>query len=110
MFFSNRSAAYLSKGDATNALSDAQRCIQLSPTWPKGYSRQGAALHSLRRYDEAVEIYNKGTIIIVIVVVVVVVVVVIIIDLVVVKIVIKIITILVMNNDHYFYYCYCFSS
>lgn len=60
VFFSNRSAAYLSKGDASSALSDAQRCIELKGDWSKGYSRKGAALHSLRRYDEAVNAYEDG--------------------------------------------------
>jgi stress-induced-phosphoprotein 1 len=60
VFFSNRSAAYLSKGDAINAFSDAKRCIDLSPSWAKGYSRKGAALHSLRRYDEAADAYKAG--------------------------------------------------
>lgn len=85
VFFSNRSAAYLSKGDAKNALSDAERCITLNGTWPKGYSRKGlivfifalnytfaivdelifpiyigAALHALRKYDEAITVYESG--------------------------------------------------
>jgi len=60
VFFSNRSAAYLSKGDAENALHDAEECVKLSPQWPKGYSRKGAALHALRRYDEGVSAYNSG--------------------------------------------------
>ncbi|RYG94963.1 tetratricopeptide repeat protein [archaeon] len=60
VFFSNRSAAYLSKGEAGSALSDGERCITLNPTWPKGYSRKGAALHALRRYDEAIETYKHG--------------------------------------------------
>lgn len=60
VFFSNRSAAYLSKGDASNALADGQRCVELKKDWPKGYTRKGAALHSLRRYDEAIQAYNDG--------------------------------------------------
>lgn len=60
VFFSNRSAAYLSKGEAMSALNDGSRCITLSPNWPKGYSRKGAALHALRRYDEAIETYEAG--------------------------------------------------
>lgn len=43
VFFSNRSAAYLSKGDASSALADGQRCIELKSDWAKGYSRKGAA-------------------------------------------------------------------
>lgn len=60
VFFSNRSAAYLSKGDGANALSDGDRCTKLNPSWPKGYTRKGAALHSLKRYDEAIEAYTAG--------------------------------------------------
>lgn len=43
------SAAYLSKGDATKALEDAEACIEANSTWAKGYSRKGAALHKLMR-------------------------------------------------------------
>jgi stress-induced-phosphoprotein 1 len=60
IFFSNRSAAYLSKGDAASALSDGERCIKLSPQWAKGYSRKGAALHALKRYDDAIAVYQDG--------------------------------------------------
>eukprot|EP01040_Poterioochromonas_malhamensis_P000686 gene686-733_t len=60
VFFSNRSAAYLSKGDADHALIDAERCVKLNPSWPKGYSRRGAALHAQRKYDEAVKAYQEG--------------------------------------------------
>jgi stress-induced-phosphoprotein 1 len=60
VFFSNRSAAYLSKGDAANALSDGERCVSLKSDWAKGYTRKAAALHALRRYDAAVEAYQAG--------------------------------------------------
>lgn len=60
VFYSNRSAAYLSKGDATNALADGLKCTEVNPSFAKGYSRHAAALHALKRYDEAVEVYNKG--------------------------------------------------
>lgn len=60
VFYSNRSAAYLSKGDALNALKDAKKCIEVDRTWPKGYSRSGAALHALHKYDEAIVSYNEG--------------------------------------------------
>ena len=48
VYFSNRSAAYLKKGDAHNALEDAVSCLGLNPEFAKGYSRKGAALHSLK--------------------------------------------------------------
>ncbi|OWZ06184.1 hypothetical protein PHMEG_00021595, partial [Phytophthora megakarya] len=60
VFYSNRSAAYLSLDDATHALEDAELCIQTKPDWAKGYSRKGAALHALRRYGDARAAYTDG--------------------------------------------------
>lgn len=61
VFFSNRSAAYLSQGEADKALADGEACIKVNPTWAKGYSRKGAALQSLKRFDEAIATFNEGT-------------------------------------------------
>ena len=58
---SNRSAAYLKKGDLAEALVDAEACVRLAPTWGKGYSRLGAALLALDRYDDCVAMCQKGT-------------------------------------------------
>ena len=60
VFFSNRSAAYLSKGDAASALADAESAVNLKPSWGKAFGRKGAALHALSRFDEAVAAYEKG--------------------------------------------------
>ncbi|KAL3916430.1 MAG: hypothetical protein SGILL_005184, partial [Bacillariaceae sp.] len=60
VYFSNRSAAYLKKGDAHNALEDADSCIGLNPQFAKGYSRKGAALHSLKRYNDSISAYKEG--------------------------------------------------
>lgn len=61
VYFSNRSAAYLKHGDAHNALNDAESCINLRPDdFPKGYSRKGAALHALKRYNDSIAAYQKG--------------------------------------------------
>lgn len=60
VFFSNRSAAHLSKGDAAAALEDAAQCVALAPSFAKGYGRQGAALFALRRLEEAEEAYEAG--------------------------------------------------
>ena len=60
MFFSNRSAAYLSKSDAAHALEDGNQCVKLKPDWGKGYSRKGAALHALDRLEEASEAFEQG--------------------------------------------------
>lgn len=59
-FFSNRSAAYLSKGDAENALKDADSCIGVKGDWAKGYVRKGAALHKLMQYEDSIEAYEAG--------------------------------------------------
>lgn len=60
VFYSNRSAAYLSKNDAVNALEDANSCIGLKPDFPKGYSRKGAALHALKRYNDSIAAFEEG--------------------------------------------------
>lgn len=61
VYFSNRSAAYLQKGDAHNALEDANSCLGLAgDSFAKGYSRKGAALHALKRYNDAITAYEKG--------------------------------------------------
>ena len=60
VFYSNRSAAYLKKGDASNALEDATACIGLNPEFTKGYSRKGAALHALKRYNDSIAAYEEG--------------------------------------------------
>lgn len=60
VYYSNRSAAYLSKDFADSALKDADKCIEIKPDWAKGYSRRGAALHKLKKYDKSIAAYNKG--------------------------------------------------
>jgi len=60
VYYSNRSAAYLSKGDGQNALEDADSCIGLNPKFAKGYSRKGAALHELKRYNDSIAAYETG--------------------------------------------------
>jgi stress-induced-phosphoprotein 1 len=60
VYYSNRSAAYLKMGDAHNALEDAQSCIALNPSFAKGYSRKGAALHALKRFNDATTAYDEG--------------------------------------------------
>eukprot|EP01061_Rhynchopus_euleeides_P019548 TRINITY_DN3212_c0_g2_i1.p1 TRINITY_DN3212_c0_g2~~TRINITY_DN3212_c0_g2_i1.p1 ORF type:complete len:543 (+),score=312.26 TRINITY_DN3212_c0_g2_i1:87-1715(+) len=60
VLYSNRSAAYASLGAYSKALEDAKLCVELKRDWPKGYSRLGAALQGLRKYDEAIAAYNQG--------------------------------------------------
>eukprot|EP00904_Undaria_pinnatifida_P000933 jgi/Undpi1/10840/HiC_scaffold_3.g01367.m2 len=60
VFYSNRSAAHLSNNDAAKALADAELCIKANNSWAKGFTRKGAALHKLKRYEEAAEAYEEG--------------------------------------------------
>lgn len=60
ILYSNRSAAYLSSGDGDNAFKDAEKCVNLEPTWAKGYGRKGAALHMLKKYEEAIISFEEG--------------------------------------------------
>ncbi|XP_039630504.1 uncharacterized protein zgc:123010 isoform X1 [Polypterus senegalus] len=57
-FFGNRSYCYHCLGQYDSALSDAEKSIQLAPTWPKGYFRKGRALLDLKRYSEAVAAFE----------------------------------------------------
>jgi tetratricopeptide (TPR) repeat protein len=55
IFYGNRSASRCSMGKFSEALSDADRCVQLAPDWAKGYFRQAQALTKLGRHNEALE-------------------------------------------------------
>jgi len=61
VYFSNRSAAYLKQGNGNKALEDANSCIALNPGFAKGYSRKGAALHHLKRYNDSIAAYDEAS-------------------------------------------------
>ncbi|OCF38498.1 stress-induced-phosphoprotein 1 [Kwoniella heveanensis CBS 569] len=60
VLYSNRSASKAGQKDWAGALEDAEKCIELSPSFAKGHARKGAALHGLRQYPEAVMAYEAG--------------------------------------------------
>jgi len=60
VYYSNRSAAYIKMGKHKEALSDANKCVQLNESWAKGYGRKGAALFGLKRYSGAMEAYRAA--------------------------------------------------
>lgn len=60
VLYSNRSAAYCKSGKYEEALEDAEKTVQLKSDWVKGYSRKGAALAYLKKYDRALSAYNEG--------------------------------------------------
>ncbi|KAI1187003.1 hypothetical protein F5B17DRAFT_340406 [Nemania serpens] len=60
VLYSNRSAAYASKKDWTNALKDAEKTTQIKPDWPRGWGRKGAALHGSGDLLSAFDAYEEG--------------------------------------------------
>ena len=60
VLYSNRSAAYSSLREYEKAIEDAEKCIELSPSFVKGYSRKGSALCYQQKYIEAFDAYKKG--------------------------------------------------
>jgi Ca2+-binding EF-hand superfamily protein len=61
VYYSNRSAAHLKKGEASLALDDAESCLELSSgEFAKGYSRKAGALQAMKRYKEAAEVLKVG--------------------------------------------------
>eukprot|EP01038_Epipyxis_sp_PR26KG_P008469 gene8469-11451_t len=58
--YSNRSAAYLKLNKLDEALSDANRCINIDGNWVKGYSRKGDALLRKKLFTDAHNAYNNG--------------------------------------------------
>lgn len=60
VLYSNRSAAHASNKNYSNALADAEKCIEIKSDWPKGYSRKGSALEFMKRYEEAKMAYEEG--------------------------------------------------
>ena len=60
IYYSNRCAAFMKRGDKDRALKDAQKCVELAPEWPKSYLRLGHSLLNLNKLDEAKEAIEKG--------------------------------------------------
>jgi tetratricopeptide (TPR) repeat protein len=60
VFYSNRSAAYLKADSKSKALWDAEKCVELAPSWIKGLQRLGAAQQSLKRFPAAIDTFKKA--------------------------------------------------
>lgn len=60
VFYSNRSACYASLKKFRQALNDASECVKINPSWPKGYTRMGAAHLGLGDLDDAESNYKKA--------------------------------------------------
>lgn len=59
-YYSNRSAAFASMNKPQDALADADKCINMEPTFARGYGRKGVALYKLGRYADAMVAYSSG--------------------------------------------------
>lgn len=58
--YSNRAACYSRLRKFEKSLSDAQTCLSLKQSWPKGYFRQGQALRGLQRWEDARGAFAEG--------------------------------------------------
>ncbi|KAJ6849537.1 hsp70-Hsp90 organizing protein 2-like [Iris pallida] len=58
--YSNRAACYTKLGALPEGLKDAEKCIELDPTFSKGYTRKGAVQFFMKDYDKALETYQEG--------------------------------------------------
>ncbi|XP_043722453.1 hsp70-Hsp90 organizing protein 2-like [Telopea speciosissima] len=58
--YSNRAACYTKLGAMPEGLKDAEKCIELDPTFSKGYTRKGAVQFFMKEYDKALETYQEG--------------------------------------------------
>ncbi len=58
--YSNRAACYTKLGALPEGLKDAEKCIELDPTFSKGYNRKGAVQFFMKEYDKAMETYQEG--------------------------------------------------
>ncbi|XP_073153546.1 hsp70-Hsp90 organizing protein 1-like [Henckelia pumila] len=58
--YSNRAACYTKLGAMPEGLKDAEKCIELDPTFSKGYTRKGAIQFFMKEYQKALETYQEG--------------------------------------------------
>lgn len=60
VLYSNRSAAYAKACKYDEALKDANKVLEIKPTWVKGLSRKVAALVGLKKHDDAFEVFSES--------------------------------------------------
>jgi len=60
VLYSNRSAAYAGLEKWAEASADGQKCVQLDPTFVKGYHRAGLAMFNTGELKEGIALVEKG--------------------------------------------------
>ncbi|KAJ7456565.1 putative stress-induced protein STI1, partial [Mycena latifolia] len=60
IYYSNRAAAYSSKGDHLSAVGDAEQAITVDPNFIKAYHRLGHAQYSLMDFSAAADAFQRG--------------------------------------------------
>ncbi|BFU21641.1 tetratricopeptide repeat containing protein [Entamoeba histolytica HM-1:IMSS-B] len=60
IYYSNRSACYCYLNNDELAVRDGEKCVELCPTFAKGYSRLSAALMKMGKLQEAKEAIDKA--------------------------------------------------
>lgn len=58
--YSNRAAAYLKLGAYTEALADAEKCLELKPDFVKAHARKGNAYFWMKQYNKALQSFDAG--------------------------------------------------
>ena len=58
--YSNRSLGYSNEGDFERALQDATKCLDLTPSFARGYLRKSVALNGLRKYEAVMVAAQEG--------------------------------------------------
>ncbi|PKI71760.1 hypothetical protein CRG98_007893 [Punica granatum] len=58
--YSSRAACYMKLGEFSEAMKDAEKCIELEPKSSMGYRRKGDLLFHMEEYNLATETYLQG--------------------------------------------------
>ncbi|XP_010458658.1 PREDICTED: hsp70-Hsp90 organizing protein 2-like [Camelina sativa] len=58
--YSNRAACYTKLGAMPDGQNDAEKCIEIDPTFSKGYSRKATVQFFLKEYNDAMKTYQEG--------------------------------------------------
>ena len=58
--YSNRCATWIKLMEFVAGLKDADKCIELDPTFVKAYARKGNCHHMMKEYHKAMDAFEKG--------------------------------------------------